>query len=324
VGRGQRELILGDRQTGKTSICLDAILSQDSESVACVFASIGLRASTLLGISFSVFSRASAFVAFVFASSYDRPSLQYLAPYSAAALAEFFMWAGQISVFITLDDLTKHAVCYREIALLLRRPPGREAYPGEIFFLHSRLLERSSKLSFAFGGGSITCFPVIETLAADVSAYISTNVISITDGQLFLSLELFLSNRRPAVDIGLSVSRIGSAAQWVGLKNVSGSYKIEMAQYADLQSFAQFSSDLGPSTQRALRRGNLLVSLLKQFCGAPLTLPEELFILSLSCGTGPAMEGGKAGEVEREAGAAQAVPGWAALYAPTRAIAQAL
>jgi F-type H+-transporting ATPase subunit alpha len=282
IGRGQRELVVGDRQTGKTSLCLDAILNQESEGVVCVFASVGQRASTLLGISFAVCSRTfSEFLGFVFASSFDRPSLQYFCPYASAAVSEFFMWAGQLSIFLTFDDLSKHAVCSREIYLLLKRPCGREAYPGEIFFVHSRLLERSSKLSFPFGGGSVTSFPVIETLAADVSSYISTNVISITDGQIFLSLELFLSNIRPSVDVGLSVTRIGSAAQWTGVKNISGSYKIEMAQYFELQSFAQFSSDLGEETQRTLKKGSLLVSLLKQFCGSPLRLYQELVLLSI-------------------------------------------
>ena len=322
VGRGQRELVLGDRQTGKTSVCLDALLSQESEGVACAFASVGMRASALLGISFSVLSRAPFFVAFVAASSFDRPSAQYLAPYSASALAEFFMWAGQISALVALDDLSRHAACYRETALLLRRPPGREAYPGEVFFLHSRLLERSSKLSLALGGGSVTCFPVIEALAADVSAYISTNAISITDGQPFLSLELFLSGARPAVDVGLSVSRIGSAAQWAGLRGAAGSYKIEVARFADLQAFAQLGADLGPPTQRALARGGLLLRLLAQPCGAPLALPQELLILSLSAGGRGAggsvgrPASGPAGLLPPRSGFAGAVPGWLLLRAP--------
>jgi F-type H+-transporting ATPase subunit alpha len=332
VGRGQRQLVLGDRGTGKTSTCLDAVLGQAGEGAACVFASVGLRAPALLGISFSVLARAGA-AAFVAASSRDRPALQYLAPYAAAALAEFFMWAGQVPVLAALDDLTKHAASYREVFLLLGRAPGREAYPGEVFYVHARLLERSAKLSLALGGGSVTCFPVVEALAADASAYISTNAISITDGQPLLSLELFLAGRRPAVDAGLSVSRVGSAAQWAGQARAAGSYKIELARPADLQSFAQLSSDLGPPARRALERGGLLVALLRQPCGAPLSLAQELAILSLSCasGSGPsagagagAGAGGGASFLCARALLARAVPGWLACWCGRRPVASAL
>ena len=317
AGRGQRELVLGDRQTGKTSICLDAALGQESEGVGCVFASVALRAPALLGTSFSVPARAAA-AAFVAASSRARAPLQYLAPYAAAAAAEYLMWAGQVPALLALDDLTKHAAAYREVSLLLRRPPGREAYPGEIFFVHSRLLERSAKLSLASGGGSVTCFPVVEALAGDVSGYVATNAISITDGQAALSPELFLSGARPAVDAGLSVSRAGSAAQWAGLRGAAASYKIEVARCADLQSFAQLSADLGPSTQRALRRGALLGALLKQPCGAPAGLARELLVLSLSCGPSPERASGAGG-----APAARAVPRWLLLSAGPRPVAAA-
>lgn len=310
VGRGQRELVLGDRKSGKTAICLDTTLNQEGEGVACVCASIAARAAGLLAFSFVVAARSSTpYVLGLFASAFDCAALQYLSPYAAAAASELFMWEGQLPVFLGVDDLSKHAVCYREVCLLLMRPPGREAYPGEIFFVHSRLLERASKLALALGGGSLTAFPVIETLGADVSAYISTNVISITDGQVFLAVELFLSNARPAVEVGLSVTRVGGAAQWLGVRSLAGSYKIEMAQYFELQAFAQFSADLGGETQRALRRGARLQRLLCQPAGAPLALPAELALLALSLGAdfggrGPA-------EVEERAGALRLLPAWA-------------
>jgi F-type H+-transporting ATPase subunit alpha len=309
VGRGQRELVLGDRKSGKTSISLDTTLSQEREGVACVCASIAARAGSLLAFSFVVAARTSAsYVLGVFASAFDCASLQYLSPYTAAAASEFFMWQGHVPAFVALDDLSKHAVCYREIYLLLTRPPGREAYPGEIFFVHSRLLERAAKLSLPRGGGSVTAFPVIETLAADVSSYISTNVISTTDGQIFLSLELFLSNARPAVDIGLSVTRVGGAAQWLGVRSLAGSYKIEMAQYFELQSFAQFSADLGEETQRALGRGSRLVRLLCQRCGCPFSLPTELALLSVSLARG--FGSVEAQSLRRLAGSLAALPEW--------------
>jgi F-type H+-transporting ATPase subunit alpha len=237
------------------------MLAQGAEAVVCVYGAVGQRAAALLAAAFALWARGAAgFVGFLAAEACDRPALLYLTPYSAASLSEFFMWVGQAAVFLAVDDLTKHAAVYREIHLLLGRAPGREAFPGEIFFVHSRLLERSAKLALPLGAGSVTCFPVIETLAADVSAYIPTNVISITDGQLFVSAELFVSNKRPAVELGLSVTRVGSAAQWVGVKNIAGSYKIEMAQYAELESFAQFSSDLGRETQHLASVGVALAA----------------------------------------------------------------
>lgn len=314
VGLGQRELVVGDRRTGKTSVSLDTIISCEGAGLVAVFASIGQRAAGLLAVAFSVFSRCLAdFLVLVAAFSFDPPSAQYFCPYAAAAVAEYFMWSGQVAAFTTFDDLSKHASCYREIYLLLKRPPGREAYPGEIFFVHSRLLERSAKLSLACGGGSSTSFPVIETLAADVSSYISTNVISITDGQIFLSVELFVGGRRPAVDVGLSVTRVGSAAQWVGVKSLSGSYKVELSQYFELAAFSQFSSDLGGETVRALKRGGLLVSLLKQGAGSPLALWEELLALSLSAG-------GESGAGAAGLDALRLVPEWACVLVPPRLI----
>ena len=310
VGRGQRELVLGDRKSGKTSICLDTTLNQEGEGVACVCASIAARAAALLAFSFVVAARSSSpYVLGLFASAFDCAALQYLSPYAAAAASELFMWEGQVPVFLGVDDLSKHAVCYREVCLLLMRPPGREAYPGEIFFVHSRLLERAAKLSLGRGGGSLTAFPVIETLAADVSSYISTNVISITDGQIFLSVELFLSNARPAVEVGLSVTRVGGAAQWLGVRSLAGSYKIEMAQYCELQAFAQFSADLGEETQRALGRGARLQRLLCQRAGAPLALPAELALLALSLRAD--FGGRSSAEVDGRAGALRLVPSWA-------------
>lgn len=310
VGRGQRELVLGDRKSGKSAICLDTTLNQEGEGVVCVCASIGARAAAALAFFFVVAARSSsAYVLGLFASAFDCAALQYLSPYAAAAASELLMWEGQVPVFLAVDDLSKHAVCYRELCLLLMRPPGREAYPGEIFFVHSRLLERAAKLSLGRGGGSLTAFPVIETLAADVSAYISTNVISITDGQLFLSAELFLSNTRPAVELGLSVTRVGGAAQWLGARSLAGSPKIEMAQYFELQAFAQFSADLGEQTQRALGRGARLQRLLCQRAGAPLPLPAELALLALSLRAD--FGGRSSAEVEGRAGVLRLVPAWA-------------
>merc|ERR1711972_196558 len=219
---------------------------------------------------------------FLVASAASSACSQFLAAYTGSALAEFFMLLREIPAFIMLDDLSRHAVAYREIYLLLRRPPGREAYPGEIFFVHSRLLERSSKLNNSLGGGSVTAFPVIETLAGDVSAYITTNVISITDGQIFLSIDLFLSGIKPAIDVGLSVTRVGSAAQWDGMKLVAGSYKLELAQFVELEAFSQFAADLGEETKARLDRGKRLVEMLKQQCGAPMNLMQQVGILSLA------------------------------------------
>jgi len=283
IGRGQRELIVGDRQTGKTSIGLDTILNQKYEKVFCVYLPIGQKASTILEVFLALIRRDAIFYLSVLYASGSSSALgQFLCAYTGTALSEFFIYLRELPVFLMLDDLSKHAVAYREIYLLLRRPPGREAYPGEIFFVHSRLLERSAKLSAVLGGGSLTAFPVIETLASDVSAYITTNVISITDGQIFLSQDLFLAGIKPAIDLGLSVTRVGSVAQWDGIKLVGGSYKLELAQFAELQSFAGFAADLGKETLNRLARGLRLVEMLKQSCGSPISLRGQIGILSLA------------------------------------------
>merc|ERR1711920_950898 len=283
VGRGQRELILGDRYTGKTSIGLDMIINQRLEKVLCVYATVGQKAAAILEVFLCLIKRdAVRYLVQLVASGSSSSASQFLSPYTGTAVAEFFMILRQLPCSIVQDDLSRHAVAYREIYLLLRRPPGREAYPGEIFFVHSRLLERSALVSENLGGGSITAFPVIETQGGDVSAYITTNVISITDGQIFLSVDLFLSGVQPAVDVGLSVTRVGSAAQWVGMTLVSGSSKLELAQFFELQAFAQFSSDLGADTKAKLERGKRIVEMLKQFCGKPQKLSSQIIILSCS------------------------------------------
>jgi F-type H+-transporting ATPase subunit alpha len=283
IGLGQRELVVGDRQTGKTSIGVDTIINQKFNSVLAVYVPIGQKASSVLEVFLSLVRRDAIFYLSLLVASASASAVnQFLCSYTGAALAEFFMLLREIPAFLLLDDLSRHAVAYREIYLLLRRPPGREAYPGEIFFVHSRLLERSAKLSTALGGGSVTSFPVIETLAGDVSAYITTNVISITDGQIFLSVDLFLSGIKPAIDVGLSVSRVGSAAQWDGMRLVAGSYKLDLAQFAELQAFSQFASDLGEDTKARIARGKSLVELLKQFCGNPMSLTQQVGILSLA------------------------------------------
>jgi len=283
IGRGQRELVVGDRQTGKTSIGIDTILNQKYASLFCVYVPIGQKASSVLEVFLALIRRDAVFyLSMVVASASSSAVCQFLCAYSGSALSEFFMITGELPSFIIFDDLSRHAMAYREIYLLLRRPPGREAYPGEIFFVHSRLLERSAKLSYNLGGGSLTSFPVIETLAADVSAYITTNVISITDGQIFLSPDLFLAGIKPAIDVGLSVTRVGSAAQWYGMKLVAGSYKLELAQYIELQSFSQFAADLGEETKNRLARGRSLLEMLKQFCGSPMSLMAQVGILSLA------------------------------------------
>lgn len=283
VGRGQRELVVGDRQTGKTSIGVDTTINQKYERVLSVYVPVGQKSASVLEVFLSLVRRDSVYyLALVIASASSSAVAQFLSVYTGAALSEFFMLLREVPSFIMFDDLSRHAVAYREIYLLLRRPPGREAYPGEIFFVHSRLLERSAKLSTVLGGGSVTAFPVIETLASDVSSYITTNVISITDGQIFLSLDLFLSGIKPAIDVGLSVTRVGSAAQWDGMKLVAGSYKLELAQFTELQSFSQFSSDLGEDTKARLERGTRLIEMLKQFCGSPVTLSSQVGILSLA------------------------------------------
>jgi F-type H+-transporting ATPase subunit alpha len=283
IGRGQRELVVGDRQTGKTSIGVDTILNQKYEKVLCVYVPLGQKASSILEVFLALVRRDAVFyLSMLVASASSSAVCQFLCAYTGAALSEFFMLVGELPSFLMLDDLSRHAMAYREIYLLLRRPPGREAYPGEIFFVHSRLLERSAKLSTNLGGGSSTAFPVIETLAGDVSAYITTNVISITDGQIFLSIDLFLAGIKPAIDVGLSVTRVGSVAQWDGMKLVAGSYKLELAQFVELQSFSQFAADLGEETKNRLARGRRLVEMLKQFCGSPMSLARQVGILSLA------------------------------------------
>jgi len=283
IGRGQRELIVGDRQTGKTSIGVDTILNQKYEKLFCVYVPIGQKASSILEVFLALARRNAIFYLSVLVATASSSAVcQFMCAYTAAALSEFSMFVNELPSFLMLDDLSRHAMAYREIYLLLRRPPGREAYPGEIFFVHSRLLERAAKLSAPLGGGSCTAFPVIETLAGDVSAYITTNVISITDGQIFLSIDLFLAGIKPAIDVGLSVTRVGSAAQWLGMKQVAGSYKLELAQCIELQSFSQFAADLGEETKNRLARGRRLVEMLKQFCGSPVHLMHQVGILSLA------------------------------------------
>lgn len=279
VGRGQRELIIGDRQTGKTSVAVDTILNQKGEGVICVYVAIGQKASTVANIANVLRENGAMDYTIVVASNANDPAtLQYLAPYTGATLAEYFMYKGQATLVI-YDDLSKQAQAYRQMSLLLRRPPGREAYPGDVFYLHSRLLERAAKLSDELGGGSMTALPIIETQAGDVSAYIPTNVISITDGQIFLSSDLFNSGLRPAVNAGISVSRVGSAAQTKAMKKVAGKVKLELAQFAELEAFAQFASDLDKATQNQLARGQRLRELLKQAQYSPLSVGDQVAII---------------------------------------------
>ncbi len=279
IGRGQRELIIGDRQTGKTSIAIDAILNQKGKDVVCIYVAIGQKASTVAKI-VSTLNKNDAmdYSIVVSATASDSAPLQYIAPYSATALAEYFMYKGK-DVLIVYDDLSKHAVAYRALSLLLERSPGREAYPGDVFYLHSRLLERSSRLSDELGGGSITALPIIETQAGDVSAYIPTNVISITDGQIFLESDLFFAGMRPAVNVGLSVSRVGGAAQTKAMKKAAGSIRIDLAQFREMEVFTQFSSDLDAATKEQLQYGNGLMELLKQPLCNPLSLHEQVITL---------------------------------------------
>ncbi|GAB4174180.1 MAG: F0F1 ATP synthase subunit alpha [Coleofasciculaceae cyanobacterium] len=279
IGRGQRELIIGDRQTGKTSIAVDTILNQKEEDVVCVYVAIGQKASTVAQVVGVLQERgAMAYTIVVAANANDPATLQYLAPYTGATLAEYFMYKGKATLVI-YDDLSKQAQAYRQMSLLLRRPPGREAYPGDVFYLHSRLLERAAKLSDDLGKGSMTALPIIETQAGDVSAYIPTNVISITDGQIFLSSDLFNSGLRPAINPGISVSRVGSAAQTKAVKKVAGKLKLELAQFDDLQAFAQFASDLDATTQAQLARGQRLRELLKQPQYSPLSVAEQVALV---------------------------------------------
>ncbi len=279
IGRGQRELIIGDRQTGKTSIAIDTILNQKGQGVTCIYVAIGQKASTVAKIVSTLTKHgAMDYSIVVSASASDLAPLQYIAPYAGTAIAEYFMSQGK-DVLIVYDDLSKHAVAYRTMSLLLERSPGREAYPGDVFYLHSRLLERSSRLDEEHGGGSITALPIIETLAGDVSAYIPTNVISITDGQIFLESELFFAGIRPAVNVGLSVSRVGGAAQTKAMKKAAGSLRIDLAQFREMEIFTQFSSELDKSTKDLLDHGNHIVELLKQPLSKPLPLHEQVILL---------------------------------------------
>lgn len=279
IGRGQRELIIGDRQTGKTSIALDTILNQKDKDVICVYVAIGQKASTVAKVVNTLKTNGALdYTIVVSSTASDCAPLQYIAPYAGTAMAEYFMYKGKV-VLIVYDDLSKHAVAYRALSLLLGRSPGREAYPGDVFYLHSRLLERSSRLSDENGGGSITALPIIETQAGDVSAYIPTNVISITDGQIFLESGLFAAGMRPAVNVGLSVSRVGGAAQTKAMKKASGSIRIDLAQYREMEVFTQFSSDLDPATKEQLEYGSGLMELLKQPLYHPMSLHEKVITL---------------------------------------------
>ena len=279
IGRGQRELIIGDRQTGKSSVALDTIINQKGDDVVCVYVAVGQKASTVASIVTTLQDKGALDYTVVVSASADDPAtLQYIAPYTGAAIAEYFMYKGKATLVI-YDDLTKQANAYREMSLLLRRPPGREAFPGDVFYLHSRLLERAAKLSDALGGGSMTALPVIETQAGDVSAYIPTNVISITDGQIFLSGDLFNSGIRPAINVGISVSRVGSAAQIKAMKQVAGKLKLELAQFAELEAFSQFASDLDQATRNQLARGQRLREILKQAASNPIPVEEQVAII---------------------------------------------
>ncbi|HQQ56110.1 MAG TPA: F0F1 ATP synthase subunit alpha [Mesotoga sp.] len=279
IGRGQRELIIGDRQTGKTAIAIDTIINQKDQNVKCIYVAIGQKTAALAKIldRLNQFG-AMEYTTIVFASASDTAALSYLAPYAGAAMGESFMFLGQDALVI-YDDLSKHASAYRELSLLLRRPPGREAYPGDVFYLHSRLLERAARLNENFGGGSMTALPIIETQANDVSAYIPTNVISITDGQIYLDPNLFYAGNRPAVNVGLSVSRVGGAAQIKAMKKIAGSLRIELAQYRELLSFAQFATELDKATRDQLTRGEKLTELLKQNQYVPMPVQEQVAVL---------------------------------------------
>ncbi|MCL2486508.1 MAG: F0F1 ATP synthase subunit alpha, partial [Oscillospiraceae bacterium] len=279
IGRGQRELIIGDRQTGKTALCIDTIINQKGKDVLCVYVAIGQKASTIARIVKTLEDMsAMAYTTVVAATASDSASLQYIAPYAGCAIAEEWMEQGR-DVLIVYDDLSKHAVAYRALSLLLRRPPGREAYPGDVFYLHSRLLERAACLSTERGGGSLTALPVIETLEGDISAYISTNIISITDGQIYLETEAFNNGIRPAVNPGFSVSRVGSAAQIKAMKKIAGPLRIELAQYRELSAFVQFGSDLSQDTLERLRQGERIVEILKQPQYRPMPVEKQVLIL---------------------------------------------
>ena len=279
IGKGQRELIIGDRQTGKTALGIDTIVNQQEEDVKCVYVAIGQKASTVAQV-VNKLEREGAmeYTTVVTASASEPAPLQYLAPYAGCAVGEHFMYEGE-DVLVVYDDLSKHAVAYREMSLLLRRPPGREAYPGDVFYLHSRLLERAAKLNDDLGAGSLTALPIIETKAGDISAYVPTNVISITDGQIFLESELFYSGVRPAVNVGLSVSRVGGDAQISAMKDVAGQLKLDMSQYRELEAFAQFGSDLDEATQQKLARGERIVEVLKQNETSPVSVEDQVIII---------------------------------------------
>ena len=279
VGRGQRELIIGDRQTGKTAIAIDTILNQADQDMICVYVAVGQKAASVANVVEVLRERGALDYTVIVAANASEPAaLQYLAPYTGASIAEYFMYKGKATLVI-YDDLSKQAAAYRQMSLLLRRPPGREAYPGDVFYCHSRLLERAAKLSDAMGKGSMTALPIIETQAGDVSAYIPTNVISITDGQIFLSSDLFNSGLRPAINVGISVSRVGGAAQTKAIKKIAGTLKLELAQFDELAAFSQFASDLDASTQQQLERGKRLRELLKQPQFSPLILAEQVAIV---------------------------------------------
>ena len=279
IGRGQRELIIGDRQTGKTAIAIDTIINQKGKDVICVYVAIGQKASTVAKVIKTLEEHGAMEHTIVVAANASEPApLQYIAPYAGAAMGEFFRDNGRHAL-VVYDDLTKHAWAYRQVSLLLRRPPGREAYPGDVFYLHSRLLERAAKLSDEFGGGSLTALPIIETQAGDVSAYIPTNVISITDGQIFLEAGLFYSGVRPAINVGISVSRVGGNAQIKAMKQVAGSLRLDLAQYREMEAFAKFGSDLDEATQHQLRRGERLVEILKQGQYSPIPFEKQIAII---------------------------------------------
>ncbi len=279
IGRGQRELIIGDRQTGKTTVAIDAIINQKGQDVKCIYVAIGQKASTIANIVGALeVAGAMEYTTIVTANASESSALQFLSPYAGVTMGEYFRDNGQHAL-IVYDDLSKHAVAYREMSLLLRRPPGREAYPGDVFYLHSRLLERAAKVNDELGGGSLTALPIIETQAGDVAAYIPTNVISITDGQIFLETDLFNSGIRPAINVGLSVSRVGGAAQIKATKQVAGTLKLDLAQYRELEAFAQFASDLDASTRAQLERGQRMVELLKQGVNKPLVIEKQITVL---------------------------------------------
>ena len=283
IGRGQRELIIGDRQTGKTAIALDAIINQKGKDVVCIYVAIGQKASTVAGI-YETLKKLGAmdYTIIVCSTANEMASIQYIAPYAGCAMAEYFMFDEHKDALIVYDDLSKHAVAYRAMSLLLHRPPGREAFPGDVFYLHARLLERAARLSDELGGGSITALPIIETQAGDISAYIPTNVISITDGQIFLESELFFSGQRPAINVGVSVSRVGGAAQIKAMKKIASPLRVNLAQYRELAVFSQFGSDLDPSTRDKLYQGERLLETLKQDRYSPIPVEEQVILLYIA------------------------------------------